>query len=126
MSSLAIPPVLAGTPCWPAGIDAQKLRHGRHGATTEDMVKAKYIITRARTQPALTRTHEIYLSGANITTRCCRRPPPKPISTRAYAVLQTALALGMHVIWWIKAPVDQDFVNNDAHGYPEFGSLSAQ
>jgi anaerobic selenocysteine-containing dehydrogenase len=52
MSSLGYTTRFAGTPCWPAGIDAQHYDMGDMWCNDpEDLVKAKYIILWGRTRP---------------------------------------------------------------------------
>lgn len=131
MSSLGYTTRFVGTPCWPAGIDAQNYDLGDMWCNDpEDMVKAKYIIVWGA-NPAWCSMHtmkyifEAKENGAKIVVI-------DPIFTQTAAKADEfwqiktgtdgALALGMARHLLDKGLVDTDFVNNYAVGYDEFAS----
>ena len=129
MSSLGYTTRFAGTPCWPAGIDAQKYDMGDMWCNDpEDFVKAKYIIIWGA-NPAWCSMHTMkYIYQAREKGAKVVVIDPLLTQTAAKADLYLrvrpgsdgALALGMARHLVDKGLVDQDFVNNYSHGYPEF------
>ncbi|ECM0197846.1 molybdopterin-dependent oxidoreductase [Salmonella enterica subsp. enterica serovar Muenchen] len=129
MSSLGYTTRFAGTPCWPAGIDAQNYDMGDMWCNDpEDMVKAKYIIIWGA-NPAWCSMHSmkyIYQAREKGAKVVVIDPLLSQTAAKADLYLRVrpgsdgALALGMARHLVDKGLVDQDFVNNDAHGYPEF------
>ena len=129
MSSLGYTTRFAGTPCWPAGIDAQNYDMGDMWCNDpEDMVKAKYIIIWGA-NPAWCSMHTMkYIYQAREKGAKVVVIDPLLTQTAAKADLYLrvrpgsdgALALGMARHLVDKGLVDQDFVNNYSHGYPEF------
>ncbi|TGD72433.1 DMSO reductase, partial [Salmonella enterica subsp. enterica serovar Poona] len=129
MSSLGYTTRFAGTPCWPAGIDAQNYDMGDMWCNApEDMVKAKYIIVWGA-NPAWCSMHSmkyIYQAREKGAKVVVIDPLLSQTAAKADLYLRVrpgsdgALALGMARHLVDKGLVDQDFVNNDAHGYPEF------
>ena len=129
MSSLGYTTRFIGTPCWPAGIDAQNYDMGNMWChDPEDLVNSKYIILWGG-NPAWCSVHtmkfiyEAQSQGAKVLVI-------DPVFTQTaakadeYWQIKTgedgALALGMarHIL--DKNMVDRDFVNKDAVGYNEF------
>ncbi|WP_326972630.1 molybdopterin-dependent oxidoreductase [Citrobacter freundii] len=129
MSSLGYTTRFAGTPCWPAGIDAQNYDMGDMWCNDpEDFVKAKYIIIWGA-NPAWCSMHTMkYIYQAREKGAKVVVIDPLLTQTAAKADLYLrvrpgsdgALALGMARYLVDKGLVDQDFVNNYSHGYPEF------
>ncbi|WP_174501079.1 molybdopterin-dependent oxidoreductase [Citrobacter freundii] len=129
MSSLGYTTSFAGTPCWPAGIDAQNYDMGDMWCNDpEDFVKAKYIIIWGA-NPAWCSMHTMkYIYQAREKGAKVVVIDPLLTQTAAKADLYLrvrpgsdgALALGMARHLVDKGLVDQDFVNNYSHGYPEF------
>ncbi|MDN8552820.1 molybdopterin-dependent oxidoreductase [Citrobacter werkmanii] len=129
MSSLGYTTRFAGTPCWPAGIDAQNYDMGEMWCNDpEDFVKAKYIIIWGA-NPAWCSMHTMkYIYQAREKGAKVVVIDPLLTQTAAKADLYLrvrpgsdgALALGMARHLVDKGLVDQDFVNNYSHGYPEF------
>lgn len=129
MSSLGYTTRFAGTPCWPAGIDAQNYDMGDMWCNDpEDFVKAKYIIIWGA-NPAWCSMHTMkYIYRAREKGAKVVVIDPLLTQTAAKADLYLrvrpgsdgALALGMARHLVDKGLVDQDFVNNYSHGYPEF------
>ncbi|WP_196208636.1 molybdopterin-dependent oxidoreductase [Citrobacter sp. Res13-Sevr-PEB04-36] len=129
MSSLGYTTRFAGTPCWPAGIDAQNYDMGDMWCNDpEDFVKAKYIIIWGA-NPAWCSMHTMkYIYEAREKGAKVVVIDPLLTQTAAKADLYLrvrpgsdgALALGMARHLVDKGLVDQDFVNNYSHGYPEF------
>ncbi|MGV3881262.1 molybdopterin-dependent oxidoreductase [Citrobacter portucalensis] len=129
MSSLGYTTRFAGTPCWPAGIDAQNYDMGDMWCNDpEDMVKAKYIIIWGA-NPAWCSMHTMkYIYQAREKGAKVVVIDPLLTQTAAKADLYLrvrpgsdgALALGMACHLVDKGLVDQDFVNNYSHGYAEF------
>ncbi|GCB39994.1 DMSO reductase subunit A [Citrobacter freundii] len=129
MSSLGYTTRFAGTPCWPAGIDAQNYDMGDMWCNDpEDFVKAKYIIIWGA-NPAWCSMHTMkYIYQAR--EKGAKVVVIDPLLTQAAAKADLylrvrpgsdgALALGMARHLVDKGLVDQDFVNNYSHGYPEF------
>lgn len=128
MSSLGYTTRFAGTPCWPAGIDAQNYDMGDMWCNDpEDMVKAKYIIIWGA-NPARCSMHSmkyIYQAREKGAKVVVIDPLLSQTAAKADLYLRVRLAQTVRwrwewrVIWWIKAG-GSSFVNNDAHGYPEF------
>ena len=135
MSSLGYTTRFVGTPCWPAGIDAQNYDLGDMWCNDpEDFVKAKYIIVWGG-NPAWCSMHSMkYLyqareNGAKIVVI-------DPVFTQTAAKADMywrvkpgtdgALALGMARHLLDKGLVNQDFVNNYAVGYAEFADYLRQ
>ncbi|HIH5777518.1 TPA: molybdopterin-dependent oxidoreductase [Citrobacter werkmanii] len=129
MSSLGYTTRFAGTPCWPAGIDAQNYDMGDMWCNDpEDFVKAKYIIIWGA-NPAWCSMHTMkYIYQAREKGAKVVVIDPLLTQTAAKADLYLrvrpgsdgALALGMARHLVDKGLVDQDFINNYSHGYPEF------
>lgn len=129
MSSLGYTTRFAGTPCWPAGIDAQNYDMSDMWCNDpEDFVKAKYIIIWGA-NPAWCSMHTMkYIYQAREKGAKVVVIDPLLTQTAAKADLYLrvrpgsdgALALGMARHLVDKGLVDQDFVNNYSHGYPEF------
>ncbi|WP_079225045.1 molybdopterin-dependent oxidoreductase [Citrobacter werkmanii] len=129
MSSLGYTTRFAGTPCWPAGIDAQNYDMGDMWCNDpEDFVKAKYIIIWGA-NPTWCSMHTMkYIYHAREKGAKVVVIDPLLTQTAAKADLYLrvrpgsdgALALGMARHLVDKGLVDQDFVNNYSHGYPEF------
>lgn len=129
MSSLGYTTRFAGTPCWPAGIDAQNYDMGDMWCNDpEDFVKAKYIIIWGA-NPAWCSMHTMkYIYQAREKGAKVVVIDPLLTQTAAKADLYLrvrpgsdgALAQGMARHLVDKGLVDQDFVNNYSHGYPEF------
>lgn len=129
MSSLGYTTRFAGTPCWPAGTDAQNYDMGDMWCNDpEDFVKAKYIIIWGA-NPAWCSMHTMkYIYQAREKGAKVVVIDPLLTQTAAKADLYLrvrpgsdgALALGMARHLVDKGLVDQDFVNNYSHGYPEF------
>lgn len=129
MSSLGYTTRFAGTPCWPAGIDAQNYDMGDMWCNDpEDFVKAKYIIIWGA-NPAWCSMHTMkYIYQAR--EKGAKVVVIDPLLTQTAAKVDLylrvrpgsdgALALGMARHLVDKGLVDQDFVNNYSHGYPEF------
>ncbi|WP_136797522.1 molybdopterin-dependent oxidoreductase [Desulfosediminicola ganghwensis] len=129
MSSLGYTTRFVGTPCWPAGIDAQNYDLGDMWCNDpEDMVKSKYIILWG-VNPAWCAVHSMkYIQEAKrqgakvlvidpIFTQTAAKGDvfwqPKPAG-------DGALALGMAKHILDKGLVDNDFVNSHAVGFNEF------
>ncbi len=131
MSSLGYTTRFAGTPCWPAGIDAQGYDFGDIWTNDpEDMAKAKYIIVWGA-NPAWCSMHSVkFLYEAR--KRGAKIVVIDPILTQTAAkadeFLQIkagtdgALALGMARHLLDKGLVDADFVQNYAIGFEEFAT----
>lgn len=129
MSSLGYTTRFAGTPCWPAGIDAQNYDMGDMWCNDpEDFVKAKYIIIWGA-NPAWCSMHTMkYIYQAREKGAKVVVIDPLLTQTAAKADLYLrvrpgsdgALALGMARHLVDKGLVDLDFVNNYSHGYAEF------
>ncbi|GAB7022288.1 molybdopterin-dependent oxidoreductase [Salidesulfovibrio brasiliensis] len=129
MSSLGYTTRFVGTPCWPAGIDAQNYDMGNMWCNDpEDMVKAKYIIVWGA-NPAWCSVHTMkYIMEAK--RRGAKVVVIDPVFTQTAAKGDVfwqpetssdgALALGMarHIL--DKGMVDREFVNTYAIGFDEF------
>ncbi len=129
MSSLGYTTRFVGTPCWPAGIDAQNYDMGNMWCNDpEDMVNSRYIIVWGA-NPAWCSVHSMkYLFEAQ--DRGAKVLVIDPVFTQTaakgdeYWQIKTgedgALALGMarHIL--DKDMVDRDFVNNHSHGFDAF------
>lgn len=135
MSSLGYTTRFAGTPCWPAGIDAQNYDMGDMWCNDpEDFVKAKYIIIWGA-NPAWCAMHSMkYIYQAREKGAKVVVIDPLLTQTAAKADLYLrirpgsdgALALGMCRYLLDNGLVDRDFVNNYSHGYTEFEAYLRQ
>lgn len=131
MSSLGYTTRFVGTPCWPAGIDAQNYDFGDMWCNDpEDLAKARYIIVWGA-NPAWCSMHsmkfiyEAQKHGAKVVVI-------DPIFTQTAAKgdvywqvkpgTDGALALGMARHLLDKGLVDKDFVSNAAIGFEEFAA----
>lgn len=129
MSSLGYTTRFIGTPCWPAGIDAQNYDMGNMWChDPEDLVNAKYIIIWGA-NPAWCSVHtmkfifEAQQKGAKVLVI-------DPVFTQTAAKADeywqvktgedNALALGMARHLLDKNMVDRNFVQKDAIGFDEF------
>lgn len=131
MSSLGYTSRFVGTPCWPAGIDAQNYDFGDMWCNDpEDMVKAKYIIVWGA-NPAWCSMHSMkYIYEAR--QKGAKVVVIDPIFTQTAAKGDVywqvraggdgALALGMARHLLDSGLVDQDFVKNRAVGFDEFAA----
>ena len=131
MSSLGYTTRFVGTPCWPAGIDAQNYDLGDMWCNDpEDMVKARYIIVWGA-NPAWCSMHSMkYLYAAR--ERGAKILVIDPIFTQTAAKADEfwqvrpgtdgALALGMARHLLDAGLVDMDFVRNAAIGYEDFAA----
>lgn len=129
MSSLGYTTRFVGTPCWPAGIDAQNYDTGSMWCNDpEDMVHSKYIIVWGA-NPAHCSVHSMkYIFAAQ--ERGAKVVVIDPLLTQTAAkadlYLQVAagedgaLALGMARHLVDKKLVDREFVTKYALGYAEF------
>ncbi len=129
MSSLGYTTRFVGTPCWPAGIDAQNYDTGSMWCNDpEDMVHSKYIIVWGA-NPAFCSVHTMkYIYEAR--ERGAKVVVIDPLLTQTAAkadlYLQVAagedgaLALGMARHLVDKQLVDREFVTRYALGYAEF------
>ena len=128
-SSLGYTTRMVGTPCWPAGIDAQNYDMGNMWCNDpEDMVNARYIILWG-VNPAWCSVHTmkyIYEAGKRGAKILCIDPVLTQTAAKAdeYWQVKTsedgALALGMarHIL--DKGLVDQDWVAQNSIGFKEF------
>ena len=128
-SSLGYTTRMVGTPCWPAGIDAQNYDMGNMWCNDpEDMVNARYIILWG-VNPAWCSVHTmkyIYEARQRGAKVLCIDPVLTQTAAKAdeYWQLNTAedgaLALGMarHIL--DKDLVDQEWVQNNSLGFAEF------
>ena len=131
MSSLGYTSRFVGTPCWPAGIDAQNYDLGDMWCNDpEDLVDAKYIIVWGA-NPAWCSMHSVkFLYEAK--KRGAKLVVIDPVFTQTAAKADLfwqikpgtdgALALGMARHLLDTDRVDHDFVNNYAQGYEEFAA----
>ncbi len=129
MSSLGYTTRFAGTPCWPAGIDAQNYDMGDMWTNDpEDMVKSKYIIVWGG-NPAWCSVHsmkyiyEARRKGAKLVVIdpvLTQTAAKADLYIRPHTSTDGALALGMarHLI--DKGMVDQEFVSKHAVGFDAF------
>ncbi len=129
MTSLGYTTRFVGTPCWPAGIDAQNYDLGDMWCNDpEDIVNARYIIVWGA-NPAWNSMHSVkFLYEAR--ARGAKILVIDPIFTQTaakadeYWQVRTgadgALALGMCRHLLDRGLVDVDFVNNYSLGYQEF------
>ena len=129
MSSLGYTSRFVGTPCWPAGIDAQNYDMGDMWCNDpEDMVKSRYIIIWGA-NPAWCSMHSMkYIYKAREKGAKIVVIDPLLTQTAAKADLYLrirpgsdgALALGMcrHLV--DEGLVDNEFVTQYSHGYDEF------
>jgi anaerobic selenocysteine-containing dehydrogenase len=128
-SSLGYTTRMVGTPCWPAGIDAQNYDMGNMWCNDpEDMVNARYIILWG-VNPAWCSVHSmkyIYEAKQRGAKVLCIDPVLTQTAAKADEYWQTktsedgALALGMarHIL--DKGLVDQDWVAKNSVGFNEF------
>lgn len=135
MSSLGYTTRFVGTPCWPAGIDAQKFDMGDLWSNDpEDMVNSKYIIIWGA-NPAYCSIHSMkYITEAQ--TRGAKVVVIDPVFTQTAAKANEywqvepssdgALALGMARHLVDTGLVDRDWVNNHAFGYGDFEAYLKQ
>ena len=129
MSSLGYTTRFVGTPCWPAGIDAQNYDMGNMWCNDpEDFAKSKYIILWG-VNPAWCSVHTMkYLFDAQDKGAKILAIDPVFTQTSAkadeYWQVKTgedgALALGMARHLLDKNMVDREFVNNHSVGFNEF------
>ncbi len=129
MSSLGYTSRFVGTPCWPAGIDAQNFDMGNMWCNDpEDFVKAKYIIIWGG-NPAWNSVHtlkfiyEAQEKGAKLVVIdpvFTQTAAKADLYIRVKTSQDGALALGMakHVL--DKELVDKDFVEEYSKGFDEF------
>lgn len=131
MSSLGYTTRLIGTPCWPAGIDAQNYDMGNMWCNDpEDMVDARYIILWG-VNPAWCSVHSMkYVYAAR--ERGAKVVVIDPIYTQTaakgdvYWQVDTAqdgmlaLAMARHIL--DKGLVDTDWVTRNSIGFKEFAS----
>jgi anaerobic selenocysteine-containing dehydrogenase len=129
MSSLGYTTRFVGTPCWPAGIDAQNYDMGNMWCNDpEDMVNSRYIMVWGA-NPAWCSVHTMkYIYDAQ--DRGAKVLVIDPVFTQTaakadeYWQVKTgedgALALGMarHIL--DKDMVDREFVDKYSHGFKEF------
>lgn len=130
MSSLGYTTRLVGTPCWPAGIDAQNYDLGNMWCNDpEDMVDARYIIIWGA-NPAWCSVHSmkyVYAAQERGAKVVCIDPVFTQTAAKAdvYWQVETsadgALALGMcrHIL--DKGLHDKDWVEKNSVGFREFG-----
>ncbi|MBD5608593.1 MAG: molybdopterin-dependent oxidoreductase [Desulfovibrio sp.] len=129
MSSLGYTTRFVGTPCWPAGIDAQNYDMGDMWCNDpEDLVKARYIILFGA-NPAWCSMHTVkFLYEAQ--RRGAKLVVVDPLFTQTAAKADVywrpnpgsdgALALGMCRHLLDKNLVNEEFVREYSHGYDEF------
>lgn len=129
MSSLGYTTRLVGTPCWPAGIDAQNFDMGDMWCNDpEDMVHSRYIILWGA-NPASCSVHSMkYIYEAQ--ERGAKVVVIDPVFTETsskanvYWQIKTAtdgaLALGMARHLLDKGLVDRDWIRNNSVGFDEF------
>ncbi len=129
MSSLGYTTRFVGTPCWPAGIDAQNYDMGNMWCNDpEDMVNSKYIIIWGA-NPAHCSIHTLkYVNEAR--SRGAKIVVIDPVFTQTaakadeYWQVKTgsdgALALG--IAWYLieKGLVDQEWVKQNSLGFDEY------
>lgn len=135
MTSLGYTTRFVGTPCWPAGIDAQNYDMGDMWCNDpEDMVNSRYIIIWGA-NPAYCSIHSMkYVFEAR--ERGAKVVVIDPVFTQTaakgneYWQIKTgadgALALGMARHLVDQGLVDSDWVNNFSVGYPEFEAYLKQ
>lgn len=131
MSSLGYTSRFVGTPCWPAGIDAQNYDFGDMWCNDpEDMVNAKYIIVWGA-NPAWCSMHSMkYLyearkKGAKIVVidpLFTQTAAKGDVFWQVRAGGDGALALGMARHLLDSGLVNQEFVKNHAVGFDEFAA----
>jgi anaerobic selenocysteine-containing dehydrogenase len=129
MSSLGYTTRFVGTPCWPAGIDAQNYDMGNMWCNDpEDMVNSKYIIIWGA-NPAYCSVHSMkYVTEAQ--RRGAKVVVIDPVFTQTaakadeYWEIKTsgdgALALGMARYLLDNDLVDRDWINSNGVGFDEY------
>jgi anaerobic selenocysteine-containing dehydrogenase len=129
MSSLGYTTRFVGTPCWPAGIDAQNYDTGNMWCNDpEDMVNSKYIIIWGA-NPAYCSVHSMkYVTEAQ--RRGAKVVVIDPVFTQTaakadeYWEINTssdgALALGMARYLLDNNLVDRDWIKNNSVGFSEY------
>lgn len=121
--------IATGTPCWPAGIDAQTFDFGTiYNNDPEDIVNSKFLILWG-VNPAWCSVHSMYLIQ-EAKENGCKLVVIDPILTqtasKADMYLQIkpstdgALALGMARYILDNELYDADWLRNNAKGYEEF------
>lgn len=129
MSSLGYTSRATGTPCWPAGIDAQTFDMGTIISNDpEDLVNSKYLILWG-VNPAWTSVHSMYFVK-EAQEKGCKVVVIDPVLTqtasKADLYLQIkpstdgALALGMARYILDNELYDGNWLHNNAKGYEEF------
>lgn len=129
MSSLGYTSRFVGTPCWPAGIDAQNYDMGNMWCNDpEDMVNSKYIIIWGA-NPAYCSVHSMkYITEAQ--RRGAKVVVIDPVFTQTaaksdeYWEIKTsgdgALALGMARYLLDNDLVDRDWISNNSVGFADY------
>lgn len=129
MSSLGYTTRFVGTPCWPAGIDAQNFDMGNMWCNDpEDMVNSKYIIIWGA-NPAHCSIHSMkYITEAK--SRGAKVVVIDPVFTQTAAKADEyweikpgsdgAVALGMARYLLDKGLIDRDWLDKNALGFDEF------
>ncbi|BCR03168.1 DMSO reductase subunit A [Desulfuromonas versatilis] len=135
MSSLGYTTRFVGTPCWPAGIDAQNYDTGEMWCNDpEDMVESKYIIVWGA-NPAWCSVHSMkFIFEAQ--RRGAKLVVIDPVFTQTaakadlYIQVDTAgdgaLALGMARHLLDKGKIDRRFVTEHALGFEDFANYLRQ
>lgn len=129
MSSLGYTTRFVGTPCWPAGIDAQNFDMGNMWCNDpEDMVNSKYIIIWGA-NPAYCSIHSMkYITEAK--ARGAKVVVIDPVFTQTAAKADEyweikpgadgAVALGMARYLLDKGLIDREWLDKNALGFNEF------
>ena len=129
MSSIGHTTRATGTPCWPAGVDAQTFDFGTIWSNDpEDIVNSKYLILWG-VNPAWCSVHTMYFIG-EAQKRGCKIVVIDPTLTQTaskadwYIQIKTstdgALALGMASYILNHNLVDMDWLRQNAKGYEEY------
>jgi anaerobic selenocysteine-containing dehydrogenase len=129
LSSMGNTTRATGTPCWPAGIDAQTFDFGTIWCNDpEDLVNAKYLIIWGA-NPAWNSVHTMFFVN-EAKRRGCKVVVIDPLMTqtasKADVYIQIkpstdgALALGMARYIYDNELYDGDWLTNNAKGYEEF------
>lgn len=131
MSSLGYTSRFVGSPCWPAGIDAQNYDFGDMWCNDpEDLSKSRYIIIWGA-NPAWCSMHTVKFiyqareQGAKVVVidpLFTQTAAKGDVHWQVRAGEDGALALGMARHLLDIGGVDQDFVRHYAHGYDEFAA----